>query len=378
MSIQFDLPKWYDLHVHLRQDDLLKVTIRDHLRAQCAGVLAMPNTKPPVGKILKSDPLPYWSIEEYLKMILVNGGDEFKHIIIPLYLTNATTPLMIEKGAKNGLLQACKYYPPHGTTNSDHGSPFSGFDKNGVFKSMEEHNIILCIHGEQTGLSSEQYFARETNAEEKFYHEDLPELHLKYPNLKIVCEHVTTKVAVDFVKSSSDMVSATITPQHLMYTVGHLLQGLKYHLYCLPLLKFEEDRAALRNAVTDIGNIKFFAGTDSAPHTLKATDCGCAAGCYTAPIAPQLYAKAFEEAGVDLSLPRSQKIFKNFLCDIGPKFYNLPMSNETFTLVKKTQLIDFINVGSEFITPLPVGLNPDHANNQTKLDWAIIENDTEN
>ena len=102
----------------------------------------------------------------------------------------------------------------------------------------------------------------------------------------MVGEHVTTKVAVDFIKQAPDTVAGSITPQHLLFTVGHLLQGLKYHLYCLPLLKYEEDRAALRGVVTDPTNTKFFAGTDSAPHTEKVTECGCAAGCYTGGIAP--------------------------------------------------------------------------------------------
>ena len=122
----------------------------------------------------------------------------------------------------------------------------------------------------------------------------------------------------------------------MLYTIGDLLQGLKYQLYCLPLLKFEEDRASLREAITNPNNQQFFAGTDSAPHTKKMTACGCAAGCYTAAIGPQLYAQAFELAGKNLNLGENQKLFKRFLCELGPQFYQITPSAETFILRRST------------------------------------------
>lgn len=111
---EFTLPKWYDLHAHFRQDGLLKYILADHARMGCAGILAMPNTKPPVAKVLESDDtLPnVWSIEKYLSMIQTSGGQIFDQIIVPLYLTRHTTPKMIEDGARSGLLKAVKYYPP--------------------------------------------------------------------------------------------------------------------------------------------------------------------------------------------------------------------------------------------------------------------------
>ena len=148
---KLELPLWYDLHAHFRQDDLLAPLIADHLAMGCAGILAMPNTKPPVAKVFKNDPLPYWSVEEYLEMLKAAGGDKFTDIIVPLYLTKDTTPEMIEQGAKAGVLRACKYYPPHGTTGAEFGIPFETFLNNGVFKALEEHNIVLCIHGEEHG-----------------------------------------------------------------------------------------------------------------------------------------------------------------------------------------------------------------------------------
>jgi dihydroorotase len=353
------LPFWYDLHVHLRQGPSMAHYIAAHRQMGCAGVLAMPNTKPPVGKVFRADPLPYWSIEEYRESLIKAGADGFSILIIPLYLTKDTTPDMIEAGVKSGLLTACKYYPPHGTTNSDHGRPLETYFANGVFAAMEDHGVTLCIHGEEHGLSGEAYFGKNSNAEDVFYRTHMPRLREKFPNLRIVCEHITTETAVEFVEKSGNKTGATITPQHLLYTMGDLVQGFKYHLYCLPLVKFEQDRAALLRVVQNENNRRFFAGTDSAPHTTKATPCGCAAGCFTGGIAPQLYAQAFD-------LPHQTKAFENFLCRNGAHFYSLPVPKETFTLVKETQIISALETPEGPVTPLPLGMGQD------TLPWKII------
>jgi dihydroorotase len=365
-ALRLELPYWYDLHAHFRQGELTAHLIGDHLRMGCAGILAMPNTKPPVSRVLERDAGDGWSVESYLSDLAKAGGDAFLDIIVPLYLTAATTPEMIAAGAKAGLLRAAKYYPPHGTTGAEFGAPLETFIQNEVFKAMEEHGVVLCIHGEEHGLSGERYFGRRENAEETFYRERMPQLVEKYPKLKIVCEHVTTKAAVDFVKGAPANVAATITPQHLIYTVGNLVQGLKYHLYCLPLVKFDEDREALRAAAVS-GNAKFFAGTDSAPHAKKMTECGCAAGCYTGGIAPQIYAQAFEMAGADLG-GRDFENFKKFLCMNGPEFYNLKKSSETFTMEKQAQEISVLKTGVGEIVPLPVGM---HDGKTATLPWRI-------
>ncbi len=365
MTISFTLPKWYDLHTHLRQEGLLSPIIRSQLHMGCCGVLAMPNTKPPVAKIKASDDLPYTSIQEYKATVMASGGDQFDDIIFPLYITKDTTAAMIEEGAKSGLLRACKYYPPHGTTGADFGYPMDDLLKGDVFKAMADHDIVLCIHGEEHHLPGEDYFARTKNAEEIFYKERVPRLLDAHKNLRVVGEHVTTKVAVDLISGASDKVCATVTPQHLLYTIGDLLQGLKYHLFCLPLLKFDDDRDALRKAVSAPQNTKFFAGTDSAAHTVKATACGCAAGCFTGGIAPQLYAQGFEAAGVDLSTSEGQKTFQAFLCDNGPAFYGLKPSSQTFTLTKTPQDVALIKTSEGDITPLPVGLG------HSIIPWSI-------
>ncbi len=355
MTAHFTLPKWYDLHVHFRQGEPIADYIDAHYQMGCCGALAMPNTQPPVARVSGENTEDYWTIEGYLKTLNSAGADKFDDLIVPLYLTPDTTPDMIKVGVEAGLLRTAKYYPPHGTTNSEHGADLKTYMDNGVFAAMEEHGVILNIHGEEHGLSGENYFGADTNAEDYFYKNNMPKLISAFPNLKIVCEHITTKTAVNFVNSASANVAATITPQHLMFTVADLLQGLKYHLYCLPLVKFEQDKQALLKAATSSDNSKFFAGTDSAPHAVKATQCGCAAGCFTGGIAPQLYAAAF-----DLN-ENNFEAFKNFLCLNGPAFYGLKVSTETFTLTK-TPSNPSVQGNA---TPLHIGLGLE------QLDWTL-------
>lgn len=361
---KIELPRWYDLHTHFRQGPAMPAYIQAHLDMGCAGVLAMPNTKPPVARVSGPATAASWSIEGYLDDLRAAGGDEFQDIIVPLYLTADTTADMIATGSRSGLLRAAKYYPPHGTTNAEHGVPMLDFLQSDVLRAMVDHDLVLCVHGEQHALPGEEYFAAKQNAESRFYEEIMPRLLDAHPGLRIVCEHITTATAARFVQNASPKVAATVTPQHLLYTVGHLIQGLKYHLYCLPVVKFGDDRDALRQAVTAPGQTRFFAGTDSAPHTTKATECGCAAGCFTGNCAPQLYAMAFEAAGTDLASPGSQAAFENFLCLNGPAYYRLAAATGRFTLSREPSASRLLDTPAGPVTPLPAGMN-------LELDWSL-------
>lgn len=359
------LPKWFDLHTHFRQGPAMASYVQAHLDMGCAGALAMPNTQPPVSHVSGPAQSDGWSIESYSADLRAAGAASFEQLIVPLYLTRHTTAAMIHEGAASGMLRACKYYPPHGTTNSEHGMPMDDLIGGGVLRAMEERGIILCIHGEQHALSGPDYIDAQQNAETRFYSERMPRLLQAHPRLRIVCEHITTRAAAKFVAAAPAHIGATITPQHLLYTLGHLIQGLKYHLYCLPVVKFLDDRTALRAAVMQAGQGKFFAGTDSAPHTTKATACGCAAGCFTGGCAPQLYAMAFEEAGADLATPDGRNLFERFLCLNGPEFYGFPASSQTFQMEKAPSQAVVLETSAGPVTPLPVGLN-------LEMSWSLL------
>ena len=106
---------------------------------------------------------------------------------------------------------------------------------------------------------------------------------------------------------------------------------------------------------------KFFAGTDSAPHSQQAKEsaCGCA-GIYSAFCAIELYAEAFEQAG-DFSN------FEAFMSINGPTFYHLPVNSDKVTLQKTTWTVpDNLPFGQQHLIPFRAG---------EKLQWKIIENE---
>jgi dihydroorotase len=159
-----------------------------------------------------------------------------------------------------------------------------------------------------------------------FIEEVLGPLLARFPGLKVVLEHITTREAVQFVEVTGANVAATITAHHLLLNRNALFQGgIRPHHYCRPVLKREAHREALVAAATS-GNSKFFLGTDSAPHARdsKEAACGCA-GVYTAHAALELYAVAFEEAGALDKL-------EDFASRFGPQFYRLPVNSSSVTL----------------------------------------------
>ncbi len=203
----------------------------------------------------------------------------------------------------------------------------------------------LLVHGESTDPAIDVF-----DRERAFLEEVLGPALERFPRLKVVLEHITTRDAVQFVEVTGDNVAATVTAHHLLLNRNALFMGgIRPHHYCLPVLKREEHREALVEAATS-GNPKFFLGTDSAPHarTLKEAACGCA-GIYTAHAAIELYATAFEEAG---ALDR----LEGFASRFGPRFYGLPVNQDEITLVREEWTMpQDIAFGGERLVPLRAG-----------------------
>jgi len=154
----------------------------------------------------------------------------------------------------------------------------------------------------------------------------LAPLTARFPALRVVVEHITTREAAQFVSAAPGNIAATITAHHLLLNRNALFQGgVRPHHYCLPIIKRERHREALVAAAVS-GNRKFFLGTDSAPHArhTKETGCGCA-GVYTAHAGIELYAEAFDQAG---ALDKLEK----FACVYGAAFYGLPRNAGTIVL----------------------------------------------
>ncbi|RLN43692.1 hypothetical protein BBJ28_00013364 [Nothophytophthora sp. Chile5] len=314
-----------DLHHHLRDGDAALARTVAHVSSQFARCIVMPNLVPPVTTTEQA--LAYR--ERIMNHVPeeqrdANGPRGFEPLMT-LYMTDHTTPEEIRLAAASGKVFAVKLYPAGATTNSD-----SGMTKiENIYPALEAMSDVgmpLLVHGEVTDPSVD-IFDREAT----FIEQVLKPLVAKFPQLKVVMEHITTKEAAEFVTNAPANVAATITPQHLLYNRNVIFQGgLRPHKYCLPVLKREIHRQALLQAIGS-GNKKFFLGTDSAPHvaTKKESGCGCA-GIYSAHAALELYAEAFESIG-KLDLLRA------FACENGADFYGLKRNQVGETVLKQQE-----------------------------------------
>lgn len=324
-----------DWHIHLRDGEQLKDTVRDVSRYMGRAII-MPNLVPPVTNT--EEALAYRE-----RIQAHNHTDHFEPLMV-LYLTDNTRPEEIRKAKASGKIFAAKLYPAGATTNSDSGVT----DIKNVYpalQAMQEEGILLLIHGEVTDASIDIF-----DREKTFIDSILKDLVNEFPDLKVVLEHITTKDAAEFVAAASDNVAATITAHHLLFNRNHMLAGgIRPHYYCLPILKRNIHQEALIKAATS-GSKKFFLGTDSAPHMKHAKEaaCGCA-GSYTAHAAIELYAEAFEAAGALDKL----EAFASFN---GPDFYGLPRNSDTITLVKETWDVPATyTLGDSEVVPIRAG-----------------------
>ncbi len=309
------LPKFDDLHVHLRDGAALARTVADSSQWS-ARALIMPNLTPAVDSLE--------AVKGYRQRILaaIPEGRDFTPLM-SLYLSDSLSAQTVAQ-AKNHNVVAVKWYPKGATTNSAQGVA-SVEALYPVLEAMEKAGLLLLIHGEVT-TAGVDIFDRES----VFVDQVLIPLRARFPGLKMVLEHITTAHAAAYVQSETHHLAATITPQHLLFNRNDLLVGgIKPHYYCLPILKTETDRKALLNAATS-GDPRFFLGTDSAPHRqdAKETACGCA-GCYSALHAPALYAVAFEQMD---ALDR----LRGFACEFGADYYGLPRNQEETLILQKS------------------------------------------
>jgi dihydroorotase len=261
-----------------------------------------------------------------------------------LYLTDATAPADVVAARASGFVHAFKYYPAGATTNSDSG--VTALERAyPAIAAMEREGVVLSLHGEVTDPDVDMF-----DRERVFVERHLARLVRDFPALRIVVEHATTREAVQFVRDARQGVAATLTPQHLLWSRNALFAGgLRPHAYCLPILKREEHRQALVAAATS-GDPRFFLGTDSAPHSRHAKEAACCgAGCYSAPLALELYAQIFEAAG---ALDRLEA----FASEHGARFYGLPLNQGTIALVRSPWTVpETLPFGADTVVPLRAG-----------------------
>lgn len=333
-----------DWHIHLRDGAVLQHTVADAARTFARAII-MPNLVPPVRNTAQAD--------QYRQRILdARPAQSTFEPLMVLYLTDQTSVADIKDAKTSGFVHAAKLYPAGATTNSDSGvTSLEAIYP--ALEAMSEVGMPLLVHGEVTHHSVDIF-----DREKRFIDEQLIGLVNRFPNLKVVLEHITTADAVQFVTAASDTVAATITAHHLLYNRNHMLaRGIRPHFYCLPILKRNTHQEALLDAATS-GSAKFFLGTDSAPHAQNAKEnaCGCA-GCYSAYAAIELYAEAFEQRN---ALDKLEAFASHF----GPDFYNLPRNQDSITLVREPWTVPAsLAFGEQQLVPLRAG---------DTLNWRVL------
>ncbi|MGR3498378.1 MAG: dihydroorotase [Limimaricola soesokkakensis] len=303
-----------DWHLHLRDGAMLRAVAPESAR-HFGRAIIMPNLVPPVVTAAQAE-----AYRERIRAALPEGSGFTP--LMTLYLTEDTDPEDVRAAHRAGIATAVKLYPAGATTNSASG--VRDFDKvRPVLEAMADIGMPLCVHGEVTD-SAIDIFDREA----MFIDKVLKPIRRKTPELRVVMEHVTTADAVDYVRDSPRNLAATITTHHLIINRNHILAGgIKPHYYCLPVAKRERHRVALVQAAVS-GDPRFFLGTDSAPHSdpAKLQPCGCA-GIFTAPNTMSCLAEVFEAAG-------RLNHLEAFASLNGPRFYKLPVNEDTITLVR--------------------------------------------
>lgn len=307
-----------DWHIHLRQDQALTTTVQ-HAAMQFNRVVVMPNCVPPITDVN--------SALKYQKHILAQVPSAYNSTFQPLltlYLTDQTTSEMIKFASVDPNILGAKLYPQGATTNSSKGVT-DILKIYHVLETMEKFNFPLLVHGEVTDTHVDIF-----DREAVFIDTVLMPIREKFPNLKIILEHITTKQAVDFVLNYNTHTAATITPHHLLLNRNDLLtNGLKPHYFCLPIIKDQQHQQAVISAALS-GDARFFAGSDSAPHLRanKESSC-CPAGIYHGPNTVLAYAEFFD-------LHKKLDKLEGFISFYGADFYKLPRNTSKIKLINKS------------------------------------------
>ncbi|MBZ7960382.1 dihydroorotase [Campylobacter molothri] len=299
-----------DMHLHLRDEKMLDLVAPFSAKDFKAGVI-MPNLITPITDIN--------SLKAYKQRIIKACNNEDFTPLMTLFFKEYDEKFL--ENAKDEIF-AIKLYPAGITTNSDKG--ISSFDLQNLkptLNAMSELDIPLLVHGETNDFVMD----REANFA-KIYEK----LAQNFPNLKIVMEHITTKVLCDLLKDYENLY-ATITLHHLMITLDDVIGGkMDPHLFCKPIAKHYKDKDALCELAFS-GYKKVMFGSDSAPHPLHTKECcGCAAGVFSAPVILPTLAELFEKNS-------NEKKLQKFISDNASEIYNFKFEKEKIIKLEKKE-----------------------------------------
>jgi dihydroorotase len=305
-----------DWHLHVRDNDMMRAAL-PYTATHFGRAIMMPNLIPPVATTADGK-----AYRDRINAARPNGS-QFKPLIT-CYLTDDTDPDDVQRGFEEGVFTAVKLYPANATTNSAAG--VTDFKRiRPVLERMQKIGMPFLIHAESVDPAVDVF-----DREAVFIERTFEPWTREFPGLRFVHEHLSSEIGCDFVRAHAGQVGGSITPYHLeLNRTDWLGWGNRPYMYCMPVIKTEADRQALRKAATG-GESCFFLGTDSAPHSIhkKLAVIG-AAGLFNAPVAIESYAKVFEEDG---ALDRLEA----FASLNGPKHYKLPPNEGTITLAKQS------------------------------------------
>ena len=190
-----------DWHVHLREGNLLESVIKysSRINRRC---IVMPNLNIPITNSQQG--------KKYKEKIVSLSDNNFIPLL-PCYLTEDLDLNDFGRGLETDIFIGAKLYPSQATTNSNYG--ISNTEK--IFPALEileRKGKTLLIHGEKIENDIDIF-----DREKYYIEEELSQIRNKFPDLKIVLEHVSSKFGAEYIDCNKN-IAGTITPQHLLLT----------------------------------------------------------------------------------------------------------------------------------------------------------------
>lgn len=308
MKIHLQSP--LDMHVHFREGEMLR-HVAPLTSKTFAGAVVMPNTHPPIDSKTRLD--------AYRREVEQAAQSASFQPYMTIFFKSLTERELLEL---KPFIIGLKLYPAGITTGSD-GGVHSIRDARETLRLLEEMQIPLLVHGETGG------FVLDRENEFLPFYEDLA---IKFPALKIIMEHITTRKAVSFLDRHENLY-ATITLHHLLLTLDDVIgRDCHPHLFCKPIAKRPEDREALQKAAFR-AHPKVMFGSDSAPHPRHQKECSKgAAGIFTAPVALQILTDLFEKH-------HALENLQAFVSNNARRIYGISPVQKTVVLEKKEEQI---------------------------------------
>lgn len=348
-KIRKRIKKPSDMHVHFRFGVLMMLILSMISRRYKYGI-AMGNLEPPIS--CATEAITY---SGEIRQCPTNSG------IVPIptiMFLNNTTKETIREAARAGI-RIIKLISSGTSTNSFGGVPLIDLEKKqDLFEEMEKWRMFFSFHCE-LAVDPKTGKPIHWQEREKLGIPFFEYIIRKFPGIKFIFEHLSSKEAVDFVSYSPDNLAATITSHHPKLTWKDVISAprskriLSPHNYCLPMAKTIADQMAIIAAMTS-GNPKFFAGSDMALHWPEFKGLiDPRAGIFN-PYAIEDYFEIFEQED---ALDKAE----DFLSVFGPTYYELEIPEETIELRKESWIVPAVLEGGI----IPFGAN-------TEKTWRVM------